>query len=384
MLLELCAVVALLKCLQLFWTRNEEQWYIAGQDEPVNLKVYMKEQLKWDFLEYIYWSYHFCVKVMQEMYVICLLVKCWREYLRMPGDAPLELQEELKAVIFLKFGVVQMQMLFTQRRMLKCEEKQLQKLSYMEKRQSKKHSEDRTRHTSNSLKTYDSSLGDKMWLERELRSGFEVIMEKVPPMQVNQDGGLDVGYLGLWTLHCTEVLLRGCRDILVSRLQLIAGCLADAGVQLKKCEGEKKQWKYVQDQKEKKMEVLAGPKKVIAEIVKEKSWVDWWRKDDMFLKNVNMENVQFWTPLKDYSEWRQCSWKLEESATPNEVALKSQLLERKEELEQIFQYMKEFCEGDLAAREVLKDFALNPQPCLVKAFWNTTEGGSSGNAVKRD
>ena len=381
MLLEICAVVAVLKCLELFWKRNDEVWQI-GDDYYVDLKTYMKEQMKWDFLEHVYWSYHFCVKVMKEMYVICLLVKCWSEYLRMPGDAPLELQEELKAVIFLKIGVAQMQMLFTQQRLLKCEEKSLAKLSYMEKRQSKKHAEDRTRHTSNSLKTYDSSIGDKIYLERDLRSSFEVIMEKVPPMQVSADGALDVGYLGLWSLHCTEVLLRGCRDILVSRLQLIADCLADSGVKLMKSE-RMKQWKYVEDQKMKKMEFQAAPRKVIAEIVKKQSNLDWWRNDDRFLENVCMKDVQFWTPLKDYADWRLCSWKLEESQTPNEVALKSQLLERKDELEVLFQYMKEFCGDDLAAKEVLKDFALNPQPGLVKAFWNTTEGGSSGQEVKK-
>ena len=380
MLLEICAVVAVLKCLELFWKRNEEVWQIG--DDYVDLKTYMKEQMKWDFLEHVYWSYHFCVKVMKEMYVICLLVKCWSEYLRMPGDAPLELQEELKAVIFLKIGVVQMQMLFTQQRLLKCEEKSLAKLSYMEKRQSRKHAEDRTRHTANSLKTYDSSIGDKIYLERDLRSSFEVIMEKVPPMQVSSDGALDVGYLGLWSLHCTEVLLRGCRDILVSRLQLIADCLADSGVKLMKSE-RMKQWKYVEDQKMKKMEFQAAPRKVIAEIVKKQSHLDWWRKDDRFLENVGMKEVKFWTPLKDHADWRLCSWKLEESQTPNEVALKSQLLERKDELEVLFQYMKEFCGDDLAAKEVLKDFALNPQPGLVKAFWNTTEGGSSGQAVKK-
>ena len=53
-------------------------------------------------------------------------------------------------------------------------------------------------------------------------------------------------------------------------------------------------------------------------------------------------------------------------------------------MEVLFQYMKEFCGDDLAAKEVLKDFALNPQPGLVKAFWNTTEGGSSGQAVKKE
>ena len=382
MLLEICAVVAVLKCLQLFWKRNEEEWQI-GDDYYVDLKTYMKEQMKWDFLEHVYWSYHFCVKVMKEMYVICLLVKCWSEYLRMPGDAPLELQEELKAVIFLKIGVAQMQMLFTQQRLLKCEEKSLAKLSYMEKRQSRKHAEDRTRHTSNSLKTYDSSIGDKIYLERDLRSSFEVIMEKVPPMQVSSDGALDVGYLGLWSLHCTEVLLRGCRDILVSRLQLIADCLADSGVKLVKSE-RMKQWKYVEDQKMKKMEFQAAPRKVIAAIVKKQSHQDWWKNDDRVLEKVCMKEVQVWTPLKDHAEWRLCSWKLEASQTPNEVALKSQLLERKDELEVLFQYMKEFCGDDLAAKEVLKDFALNPQPGLVKAFWNTTEGGSSGNTVKQE
>ena len=83
-------------------------------------------------------------------------------------------------------------------------------------------------------------------------------------------------------------------------------------------------------------------------------------------------------------DWSQCSWKLDESATPNEVALKSQLLERKEELEQLFQFMKEFCGDKPTVRGAMKDYAIKLQPSLVKAFWSNIEGGSSGNAVKED
>ena len=182
-------------------------------------------------------------------------------------------------------------------------------------------------------------------------------------MQVDPEGAPDIGYLGLWSLHCTEVLLRGCRDILCSRLALLAACLADAGQQLKKCEKEKKV-DYVEGQMVKKMEFRAEPRKIIGDIMKRYSYQQWWKDDDRFLQNVCRKDVNFWTPLKDMEEWSMCSWQLEKCATPNEVALKSQLLERKEELEQMFQFMKEFCGDQPAARGAMKDFAMNPSQAL--------------------
>ena len=118
-------------------------------------------------------------------------------------------------------------------------------------------------------------------------------------MQVDPEGAPDIGYLGLWSLHCTEVLLRGCRDILCSRLALLAACLADAGQQLKKCEKEKKV-DYVEGQMVKKMEFRAEPRKIIGDIMKRYSYQQWWKDDDRFLQNVCREDVNFLDPLEGH------------------------------------------------------------------------------------
>ena len=147
MLLEICAVIVALKGFELFLERKKETWKIWVHKEEMHVDLWscIKDgHMQWDLKEHLYWSWHFLVKVVKEMWVCCLLAKCWSEYLRMPEDAPADLQEELKGVIFLKFGVVQMQILFCSQRILRTEEKQLEKLSYMEKRQSRKYSEDRT------------------------------------------------------------------------------------------------------------------------------------------------------------------------------------------------------------------------------------------------
>ena len=195
----------------------------------------------------------------------------------------------------------------------------LEKSAYMEKRlmKSEMHAGDICRQISQDMEAYEDYFGNRLWISRRLREHYEAWMKA--------SGGLGGSSMtkrlaNLWSMVCTEVLLRNCRDIVGKRWSCHEGGKAMAP------ERQKQHMKI--------------------------------------LKNLTMEFCSFWSPLDKEG------WGFVEALEPEhymETCLKSQLLERKIELQDYAEKV-----GD-----VVKETLFVGMPELVKSFMEKSQ--SSGD-----
>ena len=107
------------------------------------------------------------------------------------------------------------------------------------------------------------------------------------------------------------------------------------------------------------------------------------KKSSRFLNNLKLRNVEFWTPLQTTADWSECNWSLQDCQYAAMYAMKSQVLERRVELEQMFSYALEWAGG---AKSEMKIHMMEDMPPLVKAFMQDLEssgGSSAGEAVQQ-
>ena len=197
----------------------------------------------------------------------------------------------------------------------------LTKLNCMEKRQMKENysSGDTTRQVRSDVEAYDPKQENPRWLKRRLRSHFEDWMKANEGLADHSKKTLKE----IWSLVCTEVQLRSCRDIAASRAARIKS-------------GEDT-------------------------TAEEQKWEMW-----------TLENLQiqvggvFWRPLQKH-EWQDI---LDMSGEQHylEISLGDQLVEREEEL-------KAFSSAAKNTTEMETIFAGMPE--LVKSFIESS-GSSSG------
>ena len=383
-------VWAVARLLQFLWNSNAETW--TSWDGEHEIKVTLWQYVQWgqlkaDLKAYIYFSWHFLCKVMKECWSIIILVQCWEMYWRLPLTGCEDVERQLVKILFLKGGSLGHQMYFQQCRTAKKVENIEVKQGHLEFRDSERACKDRTRHVAGLVEGYKPDVGDKVFLERGLRSQFEQVMEGVqvgaPNEPLQPEAAPDTGLQGYWRLLCTEVLLRHCRDVLGLRLNAICRNLADAGASLErnaalKSEDAKKdavEDKILQD----KFRAAPAEKLKEAKETYEGRWST--KKSSRFLNNLKLHTVEFWTPLQTTAEWSECNWNLQDCQYAAMYAMKSQVLERRAELEQMFSYALEWAGG---AKSEMKIHMMEDMPPLVQAFMQDLESSgalSAGEAV---
>ena len=197
----------------------------------------------------------------------------------------------------------------------------LEKLNYMEKRQMKENysSGDTTRQVRADVEAYDPKQENPRWLKRRLRVHFEDWMKANEGLADHSKKTLKE----IWSLVCTEVQLRSCRDIAASR-----AARAQKG------------------------------KATTAEVQQMEMWI---------LENLQIQvGGMFWSPLQK-DEWQDVMSMSGEQHYV-EICLADQLVEREEEL-------KTFASEANNATEMETIFAGMPE--LVKSFIQSS-GSSSG------
>ena len=164
------------------------------------------------------------------------------------------------------------------------------------------------------MEAFDEEKGVKTWLERRLRDQFEAYFKS---NAVNSEG-----IMSLWSLICTEVVLRKCRDYLMERMRWVVD--AEKGADLKKM----KEHLRVMKEKVKQLQL----------------------KRCRHLKNFQMKELQFWCPLRNLVDIEMVEVGELQVSNFLEFVLHSQILERKIE---ICKYLKQIL--DLETMTELKD-----------------------------
>ena len=391
MLAESAMVLVALKIMEILWQKDEATWKVYEPKLERDVWVNMKEYLQYYFLkevkDYIYWSWHFLWKVVKEVWAVVVLVKVWQLYWSLPVNTSEEMEKEVMKCIFLKAGCVALQVHFNVCRINKAAGDCRDKLGYMEKRQSKDAADERGRWMMNSMREYDEEKGHKVWLERSLRSYFDKVMEAMKAWTTggvdSEDPAPDWGWWGFWRLLATEVMLRHCRDMLQQRAAYIAGCLADGGAKMDEMQNEKSDAakKYIAEQKTKLEKFRAAPMETVSK-ARKSAEQKWWglQEDCRFLKNLGLQNMEFWNPLQNMEEWRACSWKKVNCCTPQEWSLKHQLVERKMEIMDILRIS---CVEARDHVEVMKEYLMEGMPPMLESMWREVNetGGSSTQIV---
>ena len=186
--------------------------------------------------------------------------------------------------------------------------------------------------------------------------------------------------MGYWRMICTEVCLRRCRDVLGRRLGRIADSLGDAGESLTRMENmkdEKFKEKSAED-KVKKDKFKTSPAVMIHEACSE-NWKEWLQNQERYLRNLSLV-LEFWKPLESMTEWALCSWNMQFCNAPQLLECKSQILERRKELQSMMKYALEWAVPNSAE---MKIYMMEDMPGLVQDFLKDVEGagGSSMEAV---
>ena len=186
-----------------------------------------------------------------------------------------------------------------------------EKLRYMERRQMCQGygSGDICRIMRQDIEAYEATCGNRRWLQRRMRDHFEAWMKANEGLGDHMKERLRK----IWSLVCTEVLLRACRDIAAER----SACPED-GEQLKQ-DGEHK-------------------------------------KRTRILKNLQIEWCEFWSPVK-VEDWSDVEDMICQHYV--EICLQSQLKERMEEFQ-------EYAAKAGDAGNV--DYVFMGMPELVKSF----------------
>ena len=389
MLFFVLAALAAARGLEILWKRNEKTWSVLSWkgNVKVDLKTYINDHMKEALEAYVFYSWHFLMKVMKEVYACIILVKVWEMYWNLPLETSADFEREVMKVILLKASSLALQFYFLGVRLYPIVEAILVKLGYMEKRSSEKTAKERSRHLAATVAEYNGDVGSKIWLERHLRSMFEHVMEVIgvqlspEPLQLN--GGVqspDAGWLGYWRLICTEVLLRHCRDVVARKLGAISVGLADGGEKLRQAA----ETKTAEDKEFMKQDRLmkdifkSNPATVIA-AVQEFDSKPWGEDEARFLKNLSLRGLQFWVPLCSEQEWIHCSWNSDHCRTAQELVMKSQLVERKAELETMIRFALTWA-GE--KRVEMKEFLMEDMPPLVKDWGRQAEGQGTGATVR--
>ena len=198
------------------------------------------------------------------------------------------------------------------------------KLDYMERRDMKANylSEDIVRQVRNDVQNYNPSCSNQMWMQRRMRDHYEAFIH----------AHREVGAAGaglIWALICTEVVLRACRDIVAFRSQPLKP-------------GQKVNQKTV----EKHLKILPNLKI---------TWCD-------FFKPIGEE------------EWEKMN--MMRSSSSLEKCLKSQILEREDELAQYARSMSE-----VSAERAEEVFA--GMPHLVQKLVKKSSSSAGEPAVKK-
>ena len=385
------AVWAVMRLLQFLWNRNGRNWkgWEGDHEVPLTLWEYMEwGQMKKDLEDYVYFSWHYLCKVMKECWSVIILVQCWEMYWRLPMTGCEDVERQLVKILFLKGGSLMHQMYFQQCRTAKKVESIEVKQGHMEYRDSERACKDRSRHVAKLVSGYKPEMGDKIFLERGLRSHFEQVMESVqvaaPGEHLQADVAPDTGLQGYWKMLCTEVSLRHCRDVMAKRLHAIAGSLSDGGANLKKLIAMKSDAAKAMVMEDKILQdkFRAAPAAQLKE-AKEKYENKWTAvESDRFLNNLKIKGIEFWTPLEGTADWAECDWNLKQCPYAGLLALKSQLLERREEIESMLSHALEWSGP---AKMEMRMHLLEDMPDLVEQFlkeMESTGGSSAGEAVQ--
>jgi hypothetical protein len=202
---------------------------------------------------------------------------------------------------------------------------QLEKLNFMERRMMKQSygTADICRQVCGDIGSYEAKQENRMWLCRRMRDHFEGWMKANEGLGDSEKMKLKK----IWSLVCTEVMLRACRDIVAARsYHMEAGETMEPSKQVEHCR---------------------------------------------MLENLQISWCTFWCCVQEGAGWEDvenlvCSHYVE-------VCLQDQLVERKEELKDYAANVKKPCSLDVL-------FA--GMPALVWSFVQKP-GSSSGGVDKK-
>ena len=205
---------------------DDQQVYVEVKPDMQSWLKYMKEETQylWKYTEDL-------VKfaVLQTWWT-WILVSMWRVHVKQPVESLESFRDMLVQVMIMKGAVAMLQVMKKLQAMCEQVKKILEKTSYIERRlEMGGRIADKARTLDQDLETYDAIKGGKVWLERRLRDQFAEFFQS--------RAGITEGIMTLWSLICTEVVLRKCRDYMQERVLCVESAAQD---------GDKKQMRVQQ------------------------------------------------------------------------------------------------------------------------------------------
>ena len=307
------------------------------------------EKQKWEMVDADFWSWLKYLKgeasylkrytqdlskyaVMQTWWSLAAVI-LWRIHMKLPVGSWESFGDMLVQMMLLKGAVAMLQVMKKMQAMYEQMKKIVEKTTYIEMRLMEMGGNigDKSRHLDADMEAFDADLGEKTWLERRLRSHFEAYFKA----NAVTSGGI---IMPLWRLICTEVVLRKCRDYLMERVSFVVDGEATAN------------WKKLKEHL-----------RVMKEKVKQ-----FQLKRCRHLKNFQMTQLQFWSPLPNLVEIEMVEVGELQVSNFLEFVLHSQILERKIE---ICKYLKQIL--DLETMTELKDnctWLTDDMPGMVKEW----------------
>ena len=230
----------------------------------------------------------------------------WRIFMKQDMHTIEDMQNLVVQGLIAKAVLAGLEVLYMLHQINKVQDKIFEKCDHLERRTMKAGTGfgDLSRIVGNDLKNYDKTLGGVIWLERCCRSHFE---------------GWSKGQTGSvwlqWTLICSEVCFRECRDFLVGRIAKVEALLkTGAGLQL----------------------CIQGCALVASQ-------------EGQIMENLQLTSVKFWQPILQIEEWTSMEYNHAQVTSENavEIVMWHQLLERRTEMKTMMSdMMKKFEDND--------------------------------------
>ena len=282
------------------WEDEARDWVDRDADWTTFVKNVLKYQWQWS-MEFAWFGLH-------QMWLVVLVACVWRRWTRQPLETMEQYGDMIVQAMMMKFGVGFLQLLQKLQKLYKSTQTCAEKCFYMEKRMMQmqewesEHPRPRRsmvqdilrRSMEEDILKYDAFPGAKQMLDQRLRIHFEDFF--------GANVAVQAGFWTLWSMMCSEVLLRKCRDLLVERQELVNTPNVSTAYMYFAMEQK------VKDQKK-------------------------------TLDNLQMKRVKFWSPMDgDVLELENLAAWVGRSGL--EFSMLSQLIDRKVEIMQI---IKEVC-----------------------------------------
>ena len=189
---------------------------MATEDWTTSVKNVLKYQWQWS-MEFAWFGLH-------QMWLVVLVACVWRRWTRQPLETMEQCGDMIVQAMMMKFGVGFLQLLLNLQKLCKSMQTCEEKCSSMEKRihHMQRESwrlrgplmlETLKRSMEEDLLQYDEFPGAKQMLDHRLECHFEDFF--------GANAAVQAGFWTVWSMMCSEVMLRMCQKLLMERQALV-------------------------------------------------------------------------------------------------------------------------------------------------------------------